>query len=47
MDLLMEKASKKNLPASFRRYFPRQNTLCNSVSNYLEILKKIFYKIIK
>jgi hypothetical protein len=51
MDLLTEKAPKKKLPASFRRYFPRQNTVYNFVVNYLKIfLKKIIlqnYKIIK
>jgi hypothetical protein len=35
-----EKSEQKKLPASFYRYFPRQNTVCNSVGNYLKILKK-------
>jgi len=52
MDLLSEKHAKKiKLPASFRRYFPRQNTVYNSVDNYLKIFfkKSILqnYKIIK
>jgi hypothetical protein len=36
MDLLTEKARKKKLSASIRRYFPRKNTVCNSVGNYLK-----------
>jgi hypothetical protein len=40
IDLLIEKASKKKLPASFRQYFSRQNIVCNFVSNYLKIFKK-------
>jgi len=51
MDLLTEKAHKKKLPASFSRYFPRENTVYNFVANYLKIFfKKIIlqnYKIIK
>jgi hypothetical protein len=30
-------AQKKKLSASFRWYFSRQNTVCNSVGNYLKI----------
>jgi hypothetical protein len=38
----------KKLSASFRWYFPRKNTVCNSVGNYLKIfLKNPFYKTIK
>jgi len=33
---------KKKLSASFSRYFPRQNTVCNSVGNYLKIFEKIY-----
>jgi hypothetical protein len=36
MDLLTEKARKKKLSASFRWYFPRKNTVCNFVGNYLK-----------
>jgi len=43
-----KKTRKKKLPASFRRYFPLQNTICNSIGNYLKIfLKNLFYKTIK
>jgi hypothetical protein len=32
-----EKEAQKKLFASFRRYFPWKNTVCNSVGNYLKI----------
>ena len=37
MDLLAEKARKKN---KFRQYFPRKNTISNSVDDYLKIFLK-------
>jgi hypothetical protein len=34
------KNEQKKLPASFRRQFSWKNTVCNSVGNYLKILKQ-------
>ena len=46
-----EKSTQKKLSASFRRYFPQKNTVCNSVKDYLKIFLKESilknYKIIK
>jgi hypothetical protein len=30
------KGAQKKISASFRRYFPQKNTVCNSVGNYLK-----------